>query len=59
MILLPPILVMNYDELQEQLPVDWEIETTSRTFLASVKTTDGQKRMYIREDGRVWEESAK
>ncbi|MBP1916095.1 hypothetical protein J2Z23_003077 [Lederbergia galactosidilyticus] len=47
------------DELHEQLPVDWEIETTSRTFLASVKTTDGQKRMYIREDGRVWEESAK
>lgn len=47
------------DELQQQLPADWEIETTSRTFLASVKSTDGQKRIYIREDGKVWEESAK
>ncbi|WP_373229778.1 carbohydrate-binding family 9-like protein [Cohnella sp.] len=31
-----------------------EIETTSRTFLASVPSSDGRTRIYIQEDGKVW-----
>ncbi|MFC5467383.1 carbohydrate-binding family 9-like protein [Cohnella suwonensis] len=33
-----------------------KIETTSRTFLASVPASDGKTRLYIREDGKVWKE---
>lgn len=32
------------------------IETTSRTFLASLPNTAGTGTLYIREDGKVWEE---
>ncbi len=44
------------DSLAKELPNEIKLETTSRTFLASLPSTDGTKRLYIREDGKVWED---
>lgn len=45
------------EELKRELPEEFKIETTSRTFLASLQSSEGNRRIYIREDGKVWEES--
>lgn len=46
------------EDIPTLLDNDWiakpEIETTSRTFLASVPSSDGETRIYIHEDGKVW-----
>lgn len=46
------------EDIPTLLGNDWiakpEIETTSRTFLASVPSSDGNTRIYIHEDGKVW-----
>lgn len=44
-------------ELKHELPEGFKVETTSRTFLASLPSSDGERRIYIQEDGKVWEES--
>lgn len=44
------------EELQKEMPEGLTIEMTSKTFLASLPRINGKGRIYIQEDGKVWEE---